>query len=121
MSKEQKQRKMELYTVRPNLKQIYGRKVTKDLAFDEWTEDKTVHQVLKDRILTTEINKEYTVESIKVKEYSKTEVEYPEGTVLVWNEQIGYIMPQVQVYTLEELKEEIKDIEGIYDEINPGE
>ena len=51
--------KLEFYTVKPNLKQIYGRKITKDLTFDEWTKDKTVHQILKDCTLTTIINNEY--------------------------------------------------------------
>lgn len=109
--------KLEFYTVRPNLKQIYGRKITKDLEFDEYTEDKTIHQILKNCVLTTIIDKEYEQVGCKIKEYSKTEVEYPEGTVLIWNEEVGYIMPQVQVCTLEEIEEEIKEFKGIYTEI----
>lgn len=106
--------KLEFYCVRPNLKQIYGRKITNELEFDEYTDDKSVHQILKNRVLTTIIEKEYEQMGCKIKEYSKTEVEYPEGTVLLWNETVGYIMPQVQVCTLEELKEEIEDFRGIY-------
>ena len=50
--------KNELFTIKPSLRQYYGKTVTKDLEFDERTEDGVVHQMLKDLILTTEINKE---------------------------------------------------------------
>lgn len=109
--------KLEFYTVKPNLKQIYGKKITKDTEFDEWTEDKTVHQILKNCKLTTIVNSEYETQGLKVKENSKTEVEYPEGTILIWNEQIGYITPQVQVCTLDEIEKEIKEFKGIYTKI----
>lgn len=112
---------MEFYTVKPNLKQIYGKKITKEATFDEYTEDKSIHQILENCKLTTIIDKEYETNGIKVKEYSKTEVEYPEGTILIWNEQIGYITPNIQVCTLEEIKEEIEEIKGIYSEINKPE
>ena len=116
-----KKEKMEFYTVKPNLNQIYGKKIDDETTFDEWTEDKTVHQILKNRVLTTIISKEYEVDKIKVKEYSKTEVEYPKGTILIWNEKIGYILPNLQVCTLEEVEEDVKNIRNIYSEINPGE
>lgn len=109
--------KLEFYTIKPNLKQIYGRKITKDLEFDEYTEDKTIHQILKNCVLTTIIDKEYEQVGCKIKEYSKTEVEYPEGTILIWNETVGYIMPQIEVCTLDEIKEEIEQFKGIYTEI----
>lgn len=109
--------KLEFYTVKPNLKQIYGRKITKDLTFDEWTKDKTVHQILKDCTLTTIINNEYEVNGLKVKEESKTVVTYPDGFVLIWNEKIGYVTPQVQVCTLDEIRKEVDEIDGIYKEI----
>ena len=48
----------ELFTIKPSLRQYYGRTITKETEFDEYTDDKTVHQTLKDLILTTEINKE---------------------------------------------------------------
>ena len=38
----------------------------------------------------------------------------PEGTVLIWNDQVGFIVPQYQMCTLEELKEQINDVETIY-------
>jgi hypothetical protein len=41
----------------------------------------------------------------------------PEGTVLIWNEQQGYIIPDRQVYKLKDLKEEIAQIEDIYKEV----
>ena len=49
--------KIEYYTLKPNLKQIYGKKVTKDTVFTEKTEDGTVEQEFKDLTLTTKIKK----------------------------------------------------------------
>lgn len=108
--------KIEYYTLRPNLKQIYGKKVTKDTVFTEKTEDGTVEQEFKDLTLTTRIKKEMEQGGFKIVEESTMTVTMPEGTVLIWNEQEGFIVPQYQMCTLEELKEQIKDIETIYNE-----
>lgn len=112
--------KIEYYTVKPNLKQLFGRKVTKELKFDEYTEDKKVHQILEDCILTTYIINEtqgsvYGVaEKVITKEETKIVQNLPEGVILIWSEQSGYIIPEIQMTTLEELEIEIKDIQKIY-------
>lgn len=112
--------KIEYYTVKPNLKQLFGRKVTKDLEFDEYTEDKRVHQTLKDCILTTYITNEekgsvYGVkEKVVTKEETKIIQTIPEGVILIWSEKSGYIIPDIQMTTLEELKKEIDEISNIY-------
>lgn len=107
----------ELFTIKPTLHQYYGRTVTKEMEFDETTDDKTVHQTLKDLVLTTEINKESEYAGIKSTEYSKLTQELQEGTILIWNEQMGYILPDREVYKLKDLKEEIAQIEDIYKEV----
>ena len=104
----------ELFTIKPSLKQYYGRTVIKEMEFDEYTEDKTVHQTLKDLVLTTEINKESEYKGVKSTEKSTLTQELPEGTVLIWNEIEGYIIPNVEVYKLKDLKEEIAQYEEIY-------
>ena len=114
----------ELFIVRPNLHQHYGRTVTKEMEFDEYTEDKTVHQTLKNLVLTTEINKENEFEGVKSTEHSILTQELPEGTILIWNELDGYIMPNVAVYKMKDLEEEIKQIKEIYKDntdMNPKE
>ena len=95
--------KNELFTIRPSLKQYYGRTVTKEMEFDEYTDDKTVHQTLKDLIFTTEINKESEYNGVKSTEKSILTQELPEGTILIWNEATGYILPDRQVYKLKDL------------------
>lgn len=55
----------ELFTVKPSLNQYYGRTVTKDMEFDESTDNGEIHQTLKDCVLTTEISREWTEGSIK--------------------------------------------------------
>ena len=108
--------KIEYYTLKPNLKQIYGKKVTKDTVFEEKTEDGTITQTFKDLILTTTIKKELEQGGFKIEEESTVKVTMPEGTILIWNEQEGFIVPQYQMCTLEELEEDIKNIKDIYNE-----
>lgn len=114
----------ELFTVKPSLTQHYGRTVTKEMEFDEYTKDNEVHQTLKDLVLTTEINRESEYEDIKSTEHSVLTQEVPEGTILIWNELEGYIIPNVPVYKLRDLEEEIKQVKEIYKDntdINPKE
>lgn len=106
--------KNELFIIKPSLKQYYGRTIKKEMEFDEYTEDKTIHQTLKNLVLTTEINKETEFNGIKSIEKSVLSQELPENTILIWNEQLGYIIPDRQVYKMNELKEEITQIEQIY-------
>ena len=49
------EKKSELFTIKPSLRQYYGRTIRKDTAFDEYTDNKEVHQTLKDLVLITEI------------------------------------------------------------------
>lgn len=109
--------KHELFTIRPSLRQYYGRTIKKDTEFDEYTDDKVVHQTLKDLVLTTEITRESEYEGVKSTEKSILTQELPEGIALIWNEQQGYIIPDRQVYKLKDLKKEIKEIEEIYKEV----
>lgn len=112
--------KIEYYTVKPNLKQLFGRKVTKDLEFDEKTDNGKVHQTLKDCVLTTHITSEEEhslfgiEEKVLVKEETKMEQTLPEGTILIWSEESGYIIPTFQMTTLEELQKDIEEIKKIY-------
>jgi len=108
--------KIEYYTLRPNLKQIYGKKVDETTEFIEKTEDGTVNQTFKNLTLTTMIKKTNIVGGYEIEEESKVTVKVPKGTILIWNEQEGFIIPQYQMTTLEELKKEIDEISNIYDD-----
>ena len=112
----------ELFTIKPSLSQYYGRTVTKDMVFDESTENGEVHQTLKDLVLTTEINREWKQGEIMNELHSVQTEKLPEGTVIIWNEQYGYIVPNVPMYKLRDLEKEIQDIKDIYKEntdVNP--
>ena len=113
----------ELFTVKPSLAQYYGRTVTKDMKFDEKTENGEIHQTLKNCVLTTEINREWENGGIKNTLKSVQTEELPEGTIIIWSELQGYIVPNVPMYKLKDLEEEIKEIKEIYKEntdINPN-
>ena len=112
----------ELFTIKPSLKQYYGRTITKETSFDEKTDNGEVHQTLKDLVLTTEIKKTSEYSGVKSTEESKLVQELPEGVILLWSEQEGYIIPNVPVYKLKDLEEEIKQVKEIYKDntdINP--
>lgn len=112
----------ELFTVKPSLNQYYGRTVTKDMEFDESTDNGEIHQTLKDCVLTTEISREWTEGSIKNTLKSVQTETLPEGTILIWSELQGYIVPNVPMYKLRDLEEEIREIKEIYrdnTDINP--
>ena len=104
----------ELFIIKQDLKPYYGKTVTKDMEFDEYTDDKTVHQTLKNLVFTTEINKEVEFEGIKSTEHSVLTQEVPEGTILIWNEKEGYILPGTPVYKYKDLKEDIANYEKFY-------
>lgn len=106
--------KCELFTVKPSLSQYYGHTVTKELEFDEKTENGEIHQTLKNCVLTTEINRQWTQGDIKNTIRSVQTEELPEGTIIIWSELQGYIVPNVAMYKLKDLEEEITEIREIY-------
>ena len=106
--------KVEYYTLRPNLKQFYGKKVDKNTEFTETTEDGTVKQEFKDLTLTTHIKRETEQGDYKIVEDTVLKITVPEGAVLVWDEKEGFIIPQYQMCTLDDVKEDIQNLEAIY-------
>ena len=112
----------ELFTVKPSLSQYYGRTVTKEMEFDEKTDNGEIHQTLKNCVLTTEINRTWTNGEIKNTIHSVQTEEVPEGTIIIWSELEGYIVPNVPMYKLRDLEAEIEEIKEAYKEntdINP--
>ena len=107
--------KIEYYTLRPNLKQVYGKKVDKNTKFVENTEDGNIHQEFKNLTLVTTIKKKDKIGKIEIEEESKISVKVPTGTILIWNENEGFIVPQYQMCTLDEIEEDIKNIKDIYE------
>ena len=90
----EKKEKVEYYTLRPSLRQFFGRKVNKTLEFDEYTEDKKIHQTLKDLILTTEIKDTRKIEmlvngkteTLESEETSVIKQKLVTGVILIWDE-----------------------------------
>lgn len=107
-------RNNELFMVKPSLNQFYGRTVTADMEFDEWTDNKEIHQTLKNSVLTTTIKRKWNEGEIENTLESVQTEKLPEGTVLIWNEQMGYIVPNVAMYKMADLVEEIAEVREIY-------
>lgn len=120
-----KKEKIEFYTLKPNLKQLFGRKVYKTLQFDEWTEDKKVHQTLNKLELITEIHDKKEIkmlvngkeEIIIQEEKSTIKQKLVNGIILIWDEYQGYIIPNYQMATLDEIEEDLKAMKNAYDEV----
>ena len=112
----------ELFTIKPSLTQYYGRTVTREMEFEEATDSGEVKQTLKDCVLTTKVDKTWEHGGIKNTLHSVQTEELPEGTVLIWSEQEGYIVPNVPMYKLRDLEEEIRQVKEAYHDntdINP--
>lgn len=112
--------KVKYYVVAPSIKLFGGVKVEKETEFDVYNDDQTVHQTLKDMVLTTEVKKESEYIGIKSKEESKLVQEIPEGTVLIWGEDTGYIIPNYHMVRPEDAVKMLQKIEETTTPIEEG-
>lgn len=103
---------VEYFVVQPSIKTFGGIRVNKDTEFETYNDDKTVHQTMKDLVLTTELKKESEYNGIKMVEESKLTTTVPEGIVLIWGEDTGYIIPN---YHMVKVDEAIKSLEQVRD------
>lgn len=108
--------KVEYFVVNPSTKLFGGVRVNKDTEFETYNDDKTVHQTMKDLVLVTELKRDSEYNGIKMTEESKMTTTVPEGTVLIWGEETGYIVPN---YTMVKLEEAIKSLETANDIAKP--
>nr|DAJ04630.1 MAG TPA: hypothetical protein [Caudoviricetes sp.] len=116
------EKKVEYYTIRPSLKQYFGRKVNKSLKFDETTEDGKVHQVLDNLILTTTIKEERKMkmlingveQEITTQEDGTIVQKLHTGLILIWDEKQGYVIPPYQMATLDEIQEDLTAMKEAY-------
>ena len=112
--------KVEYYVVSPSTKLFGGIKVDKNTKFDTYNDDKTVHQTFKNGKLTTHIKRESNYNGIKSVETSNLVTEVPEGIVLLWDEQNGYIIPNYHMVKVSEAIETLKGVEDITKPIEEG-
>ena len=112
--------KVAYYVLQPSVKLFGGIKVDKDTSFDTYNDDKTVHQVFKNGKLTTHVKRETNYNGIKSTEISKMETEVPERTVLLWDEENGYIIPNYHMVRVEEAIETLEKVKDITKPIEEG-
>lgn len=105
--------KLEYFVVKPSIKTFGGIRVTKETEFETYNDDETIHQTMKDLVLTTEIKKETEFNGIKSTENSSMTTTMPEGTIIVWSEETGYIIPNYSMVTPKEAVEILSKIEEI--------
>ena len=112
--------KLEYFVVQPSIKTFGGIKVDKNTRFDVYNDDKTVHQVFNKGFLTTHIKRELNYNEIKSTETSKMETQVPLGTILLWDEANGYIIPNYNMVKPEEARELLSKIVDITKPIEDG-
>lgn len=108
--------KVEYYVVSPSTKLFGGIKVDKNTQFDTYNDDKSVHQTFRNGKLTTHIKRKSNYNGIKSVETSNLVTEVPEGIVLLWDEQNGYIIPN---YHMVKVSEAIKTLQGVENVTKP--
>lgn len=112
--------KVEYFIVAPSIKTFGGIKVDKETKFDVYNDDGTVHQTMENLVLTTEITRENEMGTLKSKEESKLVTEMPEGTVIVWSEETGYIIPNYHMVKVSEAIEMLEEVNNITKPIEEG-
>lgn len=114
--KEENMEKPEYFVVNPSTKLFGGVIVTKDTEFETQTEDGTIKQKVKDLTLTTTVKKESEYGDYKNTEEGTTTTTMPEGTILIWGEDTGYIIPN---YTMVKVEDAIASLETLLDVTKP--
>lgn len=105
---------VERFLVEPNLTPVFGQTITKDTELDVWTEDKKVHQIIKDLTVTTISEDGRKTDAFDMNFKSEMTMKVPDGTRLLWTETGGYVLPSHQrLMTREELKAEIDELNNI--------
>lgn len=112
--------RVEYYVVSPSTKLFGGIKVDKNTQFDTYNDDRTVHQVFRNGKLTTHIKRESNYNGIKSVETSNLVTEVPDGIILLWDEQNGYIIPNYHMVKVSEAIETLKGVEDITKPIEDG-
>lgn len=105
--------KVEYFVVQPSIKLFGGIRVDKETEFETYNDDKTVHQTLKNLVLTTELKRESEYLEMKSTEDSKLTTELKEGTVIIWSEETGYIVPNYRMVKVEEAIKSLQNVEDI--------
>ena len=114
--KEENMEKPEYFVVNPSTKLFGGVIVTKDTEFETQTEDGTIKQKVKDLTLTTTVKKESEYGDYKNTEEGTTTTTMPEGTILIWGEDTGYIIPN---YHMVKVEDAIASLETLLDVTKP--
>lgn len=102
------QEKIERYMIKPHYYQFLGVTVTKDTDIDDVTEDGRVHQTIKGTKFITEIKDKKEQDGIKIKEHSKLEIDLKEGMRLIWQDGQGYVLPEFEPKSVEEVKQDLE-------------
>ena len=114
--KLKKQEKVERFIISPSTHLFFGVTVKKDTDIEDEivlpNGKGTIHQIIKNLVLTTIIKKKTNEYGIETVENSKLVQKLLENFILVWGEDTGYVIPP---YRMKDVKEAIEDLEAIKD------
>ncbi len=108
------QEKIERFLIRPKYSPLFGVTVTKDTDIDDIARDGIIHQTIKGTEFITEVHNKIKCDEYEFEEESKVTMKLKEGTILIWQEDQGYILPNgIQLTTRKEIREELDCLDGI--------
>lgn len=105
------------FVVQPSIRLFGGVIVDEKTNFSTKNNDGTVKQTLKNLVLTTKINKKQD-DIYKSEEISSLKQELQIGTVLIWSEETGYIIPNYKMVQVPEAIERLEILKDIDKEVN---
>lgn len=120
INKDKKQKNLERVFIAPNYRPFLCLTIKEDtdvedefaLESEDGMQKKIVQQTIHGRAFTTEIVHEQKIsEEASMREESKITYVLPIGTRLIWNEGDGYIVAQEGFKTIDEIREDLKNIE----------
>lgn len=99
--------KVERFILKPSTQLFFGRTIHKNTQFDEYTDNKEVHQILKNCVLTTTIKKKFQVNGTKATENTTLKQYIRDGSVLIWTEENGYVLSEYNITTADKAIEDL--------------
>ncbi|MFG6319601.1 MAG: hypothetical protein K1W33_07110 [Clostridia bacterium] len=120
INKDKKQKKLERFFITPNYTAVLGLTVKKNTDIEDEFEksDEVSKMTVKQTIHGTKFKTEKILETTlqngeKMKEITNIELDLNEGTRLIWLDGKGYVLPNENFQTMEEIRRDIEYLKDL--------
>lgn len=114
IDKTKKQKEVVRFMEKPHYGQYLGLRVdsSTDVEDEEIVDEEnykaTIKQKIKGFVFTTEIKIENKLNGSDTETFTRTKTVLKEGQILIWYPKRGYIVPNIEFKTVDEVKEDLK-------------